>query len=539
MLNQIECPKKRTQIIKGVTYVYEDYPYWDKQRKQNRHRRVYVGKLGNDGNFIPNRKYLDRHDAAKGERSAVVPPKTATRKYFGAVHLLNEISKITGIEADLKVCFPHTYRVVMSLVYYLVLESESPMYRFSRWTYDHWHPANENLSSQRISELMRNISEDAKLKFCKNQSKRRQESEYLAYDTTSVSSLSEYIKAAKYGKNKDGEPLPQVNLALVFGEESGMPVYYRVLPGNIQDVTTIKKLLKDVEFLEIKKLKLVMDRGFYSAKNINALYKGNYKFLISVKLGIKFISNLLEAKRESIKSFNNYDEEHEIYTSHSTEKWKYLETDKKGNILKEETRKIYVHLYYNGMRAEEEKTRFIKALRKAEIALKESEDDSERHNTLVEQYFDVKRTPEQGIQITYREEAIAQRLMEFGYFALLSNEISESRKAIETYRKKDMVEKAFDNLKEKLEMKRTRVHSDATLAGKFFLQFIALMYVSYIHKYMKQNNLYQNYTMQSLLDTLDVIERYEYEGHKYHCGEITEKQRELYAFFNAQIPNTL
>jgi hypothetical protein len=35
-------------------------------------------------------------------------------------------------------------------------------------------------------------------------------------------------------------------------------------------------------------------------------------------------------------------------------------------------------------------------------------------------YFDMTRTPEQGIQITYREEAITQRLMEFGYFALLS-----------------------------------------------------------------------------------------------------------------------
>ena len=88
-------------------------------------------------------------------------------------------------------------------------------------------------------------------------------------------------------------------------------------------------------------------------------------------------------------------------------------------------------------------------------------------------------------------------------------------------------------------MKRTRVHSDETLAGKFFLQFIALMYVSYIHKYMKQNNLYRNYTMQPLLDALDVIERYEYEGHRYYCGEITEKQRDFYAFFNAQVPNTL
>ena len=40
---------------------------------------------------------------------------------------------------------------------------------------------------------------------------------------------------------------------------------------------------------------------------------------------------------------------------------------------------------------------------------------------------------------------------------------------LEIYRKKDMVEKTFDNLKERLEMKRTSVHSDRTLAGKFFV----------------------------------------------------------------------
>jgi hypothetical protein len=56
---------------------------------------------------------------------------------------------------------------------------------------------------------------------------------------------------------------------------------------------------------------------------------------------------------------------------------------------------------------------------------------------------------------------------------------------------------------------------------------------------MKKNNLYQNYTMQTLLDSLDVIERYERDGERYHCGEITEKQRELFSAFGAKIPNTL
>lgn len=38
------------------------------------------------------------------------------------------------------------------------------------------------------------------------------------------------------------------------------------------DVSTVKKLLGDLAFLSFDKVKLVMDRGFYSEDNINALY---------------------------------------------------------------------------------------------------------------------------------------------------------------------------------------------------------------------------------------------------------------------------
>ena len=43
------------------------------------------------------------------------------------------------------------------------------------------------------------------------------------------------MKQIRFGKNKDGENLPQINLALLFGEGSGLPFYYRKLAGNIPD----------------------------------------------------------------------------------------------------------------------------------------------------------------------------------------------------------------------------------------------------------------------------------------------------------------
>jgi hypothetical protein len=43
---------------------------------------------------------------------------------------------------------------------------------------------------------------------------------------------------------------------------------------------------------------------------------------------------------------------------------------------------------------------------------------------------------------------------------------------------------------------------------------------------MVDNNLYQNYTMQTLLDSLDLVEKYEYQGKKGHFSEITENKQE-------------
>ena len=527
--------KIRQQNIRGTEYVYEDHPYWDKTTKQNRHRRIYIGRLGQNGEFIPNA----HHCSSAVERTVAPTGAYIRRVYFGATHLLNEISRITGIEEDLRACFPQDHKTLMSLAYYLALESDSPIYRFPRWAFDHHHPAGENLSSQRISEMLRDIPEQAKLEFFKRQSKRRQEKEYLAYDTTSVSSYSEYIKAVRYGKNKDDDNLPQVNMALIFGEESCMPVYYRILPGNITDVMTVRKLVKDVEFLEIDRLKLVLDRGFYSASNINALYQGRHKFLIAVKTGSEFISGFMKKAIAEMHDFAHYNADREVYQWGMVGEWPYVQNDRHGNAVVKENRRIYIHIYYNGQRAEDEKTRFNQSLAKTETVLRGNGKLTEMQSSLAEKYFIVKETPKRGVQVCYNNEAIKEHQSRLGYFVLLSNEVKDSVAALEIYRKRDLVEKAFDNLKERLEMKRTTVYSDQTLAGKFFLQFLSLIYISYIHKHMRDNNLYRNYTMQSLFDSLDVIERYDYDNQRYHCSEMTQKQKDLYACFEVPPPATL
>jgi transposase len=46
-----------------------------------------------------------------------------------------------------------------------------------------------------------------------------------------------------------------------------------------------------MNFLGFDKIKLVMDRGFYSTNNISGLYKEHVKFLIAGKLSLKIVQN--------------------------------------------------------------------------------------------------------------------------------------------------------------------------------------------------------------------------------------------------------
>jgi hypothetical protein len=289
----------------GLTYAYESVSYWDKDKQQSRAKRKLIGRVDTEtGEIVP----TDGRCRSKKEISTIakrgpVPVTQTSRFFYGATYLLDVIGEKLGITDDLRQCFPNIYRQILSIAYYLILEDKNPLYRFEKWSSLHKHPYGKNITSQRSSELFASITEEAKDKFFRLQGKRRTEKEYWAYDITTISSYSEYLRQVQYGKNKENDRLPQLNLALIFGETSNLPFYYRKLAGNIPDSKTIKNLLADLDVLGFSKVKLVMDRGFYSEDNINALFKEHLKFLISAKISLAFIRKHLDTIYDDFLSF--------------------------------------------------------------------------------------------------------------------------------------------------------------------------------------------------------------------------------------------
>jgi transposase len=429
------------------------------------------------------------------------------------------------------------YKQILSIAYFLVLEDNNPLSRFPKWSKLHTHPHGETITSQRSSDLFAEINEGARMKFFRFQAKRRAENEYWAYDTTSISSYSELLRQVSFGKNKDHEKLPQINLALLYGQTSRIPFYYRKLAGKISDVSTIKQLLRDMDFMNCKKIKLVMDRGFYREQNINDLLTERLKFLIGVKLSLKYVRKELDAYRETIREWTNFMPEKEAYGLTIPIWWKHTQVRpyKKDEVI--ERRRMYLHLYFDPIKALEDERAFTKLISRLFIEL-ETGNRENANEELYAKYFDIKTTPIRGQKIIPKEQAIAAAKKDFGYFALLSNTRLTPEFALDTYRNKDVAEKAFDNVKDRLDMRRLNVSSDLSLDGKLFVMFVALILISFIHNAMKQAKLYAKYTMQELLDELEMIERFERQGYKPQLGEITVKQRDLYIALNLPLPKS-
>lgn len=61
--------------------------------------------------------------------------------------------------------------------------------------------------------------------------------------------------------------------------------------------------------------------------------------------------------------------------------------------------------------------------------------------------------------------------------------------------------------------------------------------MSYIKKQMDKNKLFSDYTLQSLLDEIDIIEYYQQPGKAHHLSEITGKQRRIYEFMDVLSPS--
>jgi transposase len=86
-------------------------------------------------------------------------------------------------------------------------------------------------------------------------------------------------------------------------------------------------------------------------------------------------------------------------------------------------------------------------------------------------------------------------------------------------------------------MKRLRIHGSASMAGRFFVQFVALIYMSSLRREMRKANLIERFTVRELLEEMEPLTRVDYSGKYEHLiTEVSKTQRQILEGFGVASP---
>lgn len=523
------------QKVGNKVYLYESTSYRNTEGKP-RNKRVPIGKIDLSTNQpIYKADYLARMAGLGNTFEESAPPQAFTadaiRKStileFGAQYLFSNIGQDIGLLDSLTKALPNIHQEIFMLVCFLVASGDPFMY-CEEWLSKTAHPKVPSLSSQRISELLQVITPEAREAFYQSWCNLRSEQEYLALDITSTSSYSTGIQDVEWGYNRDNEHLPQVNLCMLMGETSRLPVYQVPYSGSLKDVSTLETTLSKMNALSTHKNTLVvMDKGFFSTRNVNAMLNGPEptRFVIAMPFTSKFAQKVVESERKDIDCLDKT-----LVIGEQS-----LRAVTKKRAWGKECQ-LYTHVYYDaikGAKCREELYAYVATLKEqAQADPADAQNDAESQKYLIIRKSELAPT---GYTINIREEVVAKSLRHAGWLVVLSNDVADAKQALMIYRQKDVVEKGFWRLKTQLDLGRLRVHRDDSMQNKLFIGFIALILMSHIHTVMLDKALYKNMTMKKMMMTLSKLKIQNINGSSI-LFPLTKEQKIIYEAFSINDP---
>lgn len=510
--HKVEIPKHSVKVPIGdkvyIQYVLRAYR---NEKGQPTSKRVSIGKLDTEsGLMIPNQRYYEifKKPAAQEAPSLV--------RSYGSYCAFSGVAKSLGLEKLVRNVFAERADDLMTIAHYMLCEG-NVMYYLSDWQEEHVSYSRKSLSGAELSRLFSSITETERLQFFNGWMKTKRSGEYLAYDVTSISSYSKGMESLEWGYNRDKEKLPQINFGMYYGEESRLPLYYRIYPGSIPDKAHLKYMVEDNDLINCKKVRFVMDRGFYSKENMIYLVEKGCRFIIALPGHMRFCQELIDRHRDEIVNRSAC----------------YLGFGKpygKAYVVEDEQFRLKVHLYYDPEKAVRESGNFYEELEKQENELREMDTPPDR-NLHYDRYFFINRGKDGKLAFRRNDAAIDQALSRCGFFLIGETDFKKTTgEILEVYRRRDIVEKSFDGLKNDLDMRRLYVHSDAVANGKAFVAFLALIIRS------QMQNLLQNYldshkfTFRKVLMELEKGKLICSSDHPNHCRLLnppTKTQREI------------
>ncbi len=390
------------------------------------------------------------------------------------------------------------------------------------------------MGSTKTSRLLHSIGQDEKKIdiFFTNWIKELKSTGSILFDITSISSYGSKNEFLERGYNRDGENLEQVNLGLIARASStnsiGLPLAYRVYPGSITDVTTLRNVTDLVGRYKLNLDILVMDKGFYSQENIKNMNKQGLSYIVPMSFSTQKSKEILFDLHDKLLSPGSLFAFYEQVYSYSK---KEIEIGSESCMA---------HVFLEGKRRSDQESIFIRKISDLENLFLEknfsSKDDASlylKETLKTKKNFFFIEESENKFVIERNLNVFRDEMIKMGCLILITNNIQMDRDEIlRLYRRKDCVEKVFRAFKHDIDEKRNRTHSLIAMRGSIFINFISLILITWVDHVMKKNELYKKMTKAELYKILDRLKLYELATGTPILGEVSKKQKDILKAFN-------
>ena len=580
----MENPKLPPILVNKAGSVYYVYTYknvWDRELKRSkRGESKKIGKiLGGqkdgvicfDESFLQERPEFRSFQVERKGKEYVFTPlnesgttltqlQEVKQLHAGATWALDQLVAQSPVGEALKWAFPQRrdYLKILSICYFIILNQDNNISKYETFAEVTRLPWGAPLAPSSISRVFRKIRNQQietyfsvfRDELLEQQEKYGDKNEItLALDSTSGSNyvINNLLNLERH-RYEDEDNLPLINLLALTEYESGIAFFYRAYDGKVPAAKTVSQVISENAGLSLKNVVFVSDKGYSDAKNINDCLRNKLGFLFNVQCAMSdsFAQELIDGEKENLRDLNRMDWLTKVFQITKEINWTFESDLVEGQVTSKKTKEstiLYWHIYFNRQFAENARQGLIERIDRVREKIYNGEELDENELTLLEDVFE---KHEEGDMISYTisNEKVDQKLRYKGYQMLVSDKISDARKAWCVYQERRILEDTFKTLKSRLSCVRNRVSDNESLIGKTFVQFLAtsieMIVRARLRKYLEEgkasDSLPTDYDpARGILDSLNNVMQTKFcEG--YYFGESAEQKRGLFEALGVSVP---
>ncbi len=252
--------------------------------------------------------------------------------------------------------------------------------------------------------------------------------------------------------NHGGDINVETRLIYICERNTGLPLYFRYISGNIVDFSTLATTIEELERAGLCTDFAILDAGYYSDGNINVLYEKNIAFVTRLKQNRVLYKELVAKHLACLQSSQNL-----------------VAFNKRFLFIKKAPCKL------QGQDA------FAYICKDPVMGMRETRNK-------------VPAALADGVP----QQEVFDNILKAGVFVIISSEDMSPDEILPLYYTRQQIEQVFDISKNYADILPLRVHSEETFRGHLFISFVAAIACHLLQKLFKGKGINQIEALREL-----------------------------------------